>query len=75
MKKRRPSTKKVDNPFAGCYTASEVKARFRELARTAHPDTGGTHEGFLALTAARDRALENGDACDLLEMGLERWPG
>lgn len=29
-----------------------VKKRFRELAKKMHPDTGGTHEGFIALSQA-----------------------
>lgn len=38
-------------------TASDIKARYRELAQTAHPDKGGTKDKMAALTRARDEAL------------------
>ncbi|WP_437606279.1 hypothetical protein WMF20_35505 [Sorangium sp. So ce834] len=38
-------------------TADDVKRAFKQRALAAHPDRGGSHEAFLALTAARDRAL------------------
>jgi len=34
-----------------------VEATFRQLAKKAHPDTGGSHEAMAELTAARDAAL------------------
>jgi hypothetical protein len=34
-------------------TMAEVDERFRELARTAHPDAGGTHDMMAAYTRAR----------------------
>jgi hypothetical protein len=37
-------------------TLDQVEARFRELARTAHPDAGGTHNDMSRLTAAREAA-------------------
>jgi hypothetical protein len=36
---------------------AEIRAAFRELAKEAHPDTGGTHEAMTALARARDDAL------------------
>ena len=36
-------------------TAAEVRAAYRRLARERHPDTGGTHEAFLALREAYER--------------------
>ena len=36
---------------------AQIEAAFRERARTAHPDQGGTQEKMAALTDARDRAL------------------
>lgn len=59
MKKRHKVLDKVVRPdlFSGCSTPEEVKVRFRELAKTMHPDMGGTHEGFLALTKARDEVI------------------
>ena len=39
-------------------TAEQLNARFRERARTAHPDVGGTDEGMAHLNRARDYALQ-----------------
>lgn len=36
---------------------AEVKAAYRELAKRAHPDHGGSHDEFLALQAAYEQAL------------------
>ena len=36
-----------------------VKKRFRELAKTMHPDTGGSHEEFLALYEVYDEFMKN----------------
>jgi len=38
-------------------TEARVLAAFRERARTAHPDAGGTHEAMAALSVARDEAM------------------
>jgi hypothetical protein len=38
-------------------TPDEVKQRYREMVRTAHPDVGGDAEEFRRLTEARDIAL------------------
>jgi hypothetical protein len=35
-----------------------VLARYRELAKTRHPDVGGTNEEFVRLCGARDDALK-----------------
>lgn len=35
-----------------------IQMRFRELAKAAHPDHGGTADAFARLTRARDAALE-----------------
>lgn len=35
----------------------EIEKRFKQLAKTAHPDAGGTEEQFCELQAARDKAL------------------
>jgi len=37
-------------------TLDQVEDKFRELARKAHPDTGGTHDTMSRLTAAREAA-------------------
>lgn len=38
-------------------TQEDVKAAYRRLVKTAHPDGGGDHARFLALQAAYDEAL------------------
>jgi hypothetical protein len=39
--------------------AKNVKAAYRRLARKRHPDSGGTHEDFLALRTAYETALRS----------------
>ena len=41
------------------YIRGDVEAAFRRLARSAHPDMGGTLEGFQALAAQRDLLLSH----------------
>jgi hypothetical protein len=41
------------------YIRSDVEAAFRRLARSAHPDIGGTLDGFQALVAQRDLLLRH----------------
>ena len=38
-------------------TVAEVKAAYRDLAKRAHPDRGGSHGEFLELQAAYEQAL------------------
>ena len=45
--------------FYGLETLQQVKARYRELAKTYHPDTGGTEDDMKALVAAFEWAIEN----------------
>jgi len=47
-------------------SAHEVQARYRQLVKAAHPDTGGSAEQFKALQDAYQQALEcldGGDDC------------
>lgn len=39
-------------------SAEAIKARYRELARKAHPDTGGSETAMARLNAARDEGLK-----------------
>lgn len=48
----------LELPIEGALAASEIKDAFRRIAKRAHPDVGGSHEGFVRLTAARDALLE-----------------
>lgn len=43
-------------------TVSEIKSAYRKLARTAHPDAGGSAEAMSRLNAARDQALKERNA-------------
>ena len=45
-------------PLEGALRAAEIKAAFRRLAKTAHPDVGGSSEQFHRITVARDALLE-----------------
>jgi DnaJ-class molecular chaperone len=47
----------VADPFSDCIREKEVRVRYRELSRTAHPDAGGDAAEFAELTAQRDAAL------------------
>lgn len=38
-------------------STEEIKTRYREMVRTAHPDAGGNAEEFRQITEARDQAL------------------
>jgi hypothetical protein len=38
-------------------TKDDIERKYRELARAAHPDTGGSHEAFTTLQRARTEAL------------------
>lgn len=39
-------------------SVEDVKARFKSLAKKAHPDGGGTQERFIALQQAADQAIK-----------------
>lgn len=43
--------------LTGPVTADQVKAAYREKAKSAHPDSGGSKEAMALLTRARDEAL------------------
>jgi hypothetical protein len=45
-------------PLDGELEPSEIKAAFRRLAKTTHPDGGGSNEQFHRSTQARDALLE-----------------
>ena len=45
-------------PAEGVLEVSRIKAAFRRVARTAHPDVGGNHEHFIQIANARDVLLE-----------------
>lgn len=36
----------------------DVKEQFRQLAKTMHPDEGGTEEGFINLKDASEKAMK-----------------
>lgn len=43
--------------FHNCYTTAETKDRYRQLAKTLHPDKGGTDEAFRELQEQYDQLL------------------
>ncbi len=45
-------------PLDGALEAAQIKAAFRQLAKKAHPDVGGSHEHFILITEARNALLE-----------------
>lgn len=45
-------------PMDGALTPSEINAAFRRLAKTAHPDAGGSAEEYRRIAEARDALLE-----------------
>jgi len=47
----------LELPADGRLEASQIKAAYRQLAKRAHPDVGGSHESFLRITEARDALL------------------
>jgi len=45
-------------PMEGALKPSEISAAFRRLAKTAHPDAGGSNEHYRRIAEARDALLE-----------------
>ncbi len=45
-------------PMEGALKPSEINAAFRRLAKTAHPDAGGSDEHYRRITDARDALLD-----------------
>ena len=45
-------------PMEGALKPSEINAAFRRLAKTAHPDAGGSGEHYRRIAEARDALLE-----------------
>jgi hypothetical protein len=45
-------------PAEGALKPSEINAAFRRLAKTAHPDAGGSDERYRRIAEARDALLE-----------------
>ncbi len=45
-------------PTEGALEPSQINAAFRRLAKTAHPDAGGSDELYRRITEARDALLE-----------------
>jgi len=45
-------------PMEGALKPSEINAAFRQLAKTAHPDAGGSDEHYRRIAEARDALLK-----------------
>jgi hypothetical protein len=48
----------LELPAEGELMATEINSAFRRLAKSAHPDVGGSHDGYCRLTEARDALLQ-----------------
>jgi hypothetical protein len=46
-------------PAEGRLAPADINAAFRRLAKTAHPDAGGTNEEYHRITEARDALLDH----------------
>jgi hypothetical protein len=49
--------KALNLPMEGALEPSKIKAAFRKLAKTAHPDAGGSDEHYRRIAEARDLLL------------------
>ncbi|CCE00419.1 molecular chaperone DnaJ [Bradyrhizobium sp. STM 3809] len=47
----------LDLPLRGSLTATEINAGFRRLAKSAHPDAGGSNERYRRISEAREALL------------------
>jgi hypothetical protein len=54
----RDSREILDLPTDGALKPSDINAAFRRLAKTAHPDAGGSDELYRRIAQARDALLE-----------------
>jgi hypothetical protein len=45
-------------PMKGALQAADINSAFRRLAKTAHPDAGGSNEAYHRITDARDALLK-----------------
>ncbi|MGA8169225.1 MAG: J domain-containing protein, partial [Methylocystis sp.] len=54
----RESREILNLPADGALEASDINAAFRRLAKTAHPDAGGSDEDYRRIAEARDALLE-----------------
>lgn len=48
----------LELPVEGELEETQIKTAYRRMAKTAHPDVGGSHELFVKITEARDTLLE-----------------
>ena len=58
LRDQRPYRDFLGLPAEGALGASEINTAFRRLAKSTHPDAGGSHEEFVRLTEARAALLE-----------------
>jgi hypothetical protein len=54
---RRRYRNLLELPLETMVSRSAINSAFRRLAKSAHPDSGGSHEAFVRLTQARDALL------------------
>jgi hypothetical protein len=51
----------LELPLQGRLTAADIKSAFRRLAKTAHPDAGGSNDLYRHISEARDALLAQVD--------------
>jgi len=49
---------KLELPLEGVLEAAQINSAFRRLAKTAHPDAGGSSEHYRRISEARDALLD-----------------
>jgi len=55
---QRAHREALDLPKDGALKPSDINAAFRKLAKSAHPDAGGSDEDYHRIVEARDALLE-----------------
>jgi len=60
LSKEERARRTLGLPLAVQLTCDEIQQAFRRLAKSAHPDRGGSEQAFLDLSAARDILIHPG---------------
>lgn len=53
----KDSRQLLNLPLEGVLKVTQIKTAFRKVAKSAHPDVGGSHEKFVQITKAKDALL------------------
>ena len=63
--------KTLELPTEGELEPAEIKAAFRRMAKTAHPDAGGSGEDYRRIAEARDALLAQFEGASLRMAPME----